>query len=287
MSEERDRRFDRALAEACGAPPIEPDARNRQALEDACRDPSGWLMPSGLAEEMAAGMPRRMRSPDSLAAEAVGRRERLSRAIQFQAARLGSVCRGGHFVYASRKHGPDYVSKDTLFTELQVVRLIAEAMTDLVPCETEVLIAPAVAGVFLVNPVAERIASRDGLRVPYMTWAEKDGGGFRIRDPHKRIVAGRGVTILEDVITTAGSVEKVEDAVIAAGGRVLRIVGIWNRGKERATRRQTAIDCAVEEELPMYDVEHGEACPLCEAGVPVNTDFGHGAEFLAKKAAEG
>jgi|GEM_PF-516554 len=214
------------------------------------------------------------------------RRRLTTLSLKIQTALNGYRIPGSHFVYASGAHGPDYLSKDAAYEEHHLMRDIEEALALLVPPETGILTAPAVAGVFLVRGTTERIADRPGSCVPYMGWAEKDGhDGFKFRTPfRKRIEQGLGVTILEDVVTTSGSVSRVEDAIVAIGGRVLAVVCMWNRGVERATRRGTPIRAAVEVELPMYHAERGESCPLCDAGVPIDTRFGHGKDFLEARA---
>ncbi len=90
------------------------------------------------------------------------------------------------------------------------------------------------------------------------------------RRPHPRIV--------DDVVNTGFSIGGVIAAVRAKGGEVSLAACVCNRGalapEEVCVERLIALADIRLESWP------SEQCPLCRAGVPVNTAYAHGAEYL-------
>lgn len=122
------------------------------------------------------------------------------------------------------------------------------------------------------------------------TWAiyaEKvaDSDSFEIRRGYAEFVKNRPALVIEDVLTTGGSVRKVVDAVRAAGGHVIGVGALWNRGG--VTLEDTCGEGRLVTLINQRLQEWNEAeCPLCCAGVPVNTEVGHGRKFLESKQAQ-
>ncbi len=87
--------------------------------------------------------------------------------------------------------------------------------------------------------------------------------------------------ITEDILTTGGTVLKVIEAVKAAGGEVIGIAAICNRG---GVTSDTLEGIPVKPLLSVrFEAWNEEDCGLCISGVPVRTDLGKGAAFLASK----
>jgi orotate phosphoribosyltransferase len=87
--------------------------------------------------------------------------------------------------------------------------------------------------------------------------------------------------VVEDIVTTGGSVRQTVAAVRAGGGEVTRVMALCNRGGI------TAADLGVPAFAALVtlslDSWEASACPLCRDGVPVNSDVGKGREFLASR----
>jgi orotate phosphoribosyltransferase len=92
-------------------------------------------------------------------------------------------------------------------------------------------------------------------------------------------VVGRRVLVVDDVINTGHSTGLVLDAVRAAGGMVTGVATWINRGnigaEELGVERFVYLDEVHLPSIPAKD------CQLCAEGVPVNTHYAHGAEFVA------
>ena len=94
-------------------------------------------------------------------------------------------------------------------------------------------------------------------------------------------VRGKKCLVVEDIITTGGSVKLTAEAVRVCGGEVVAVACIVNRGGVIAE----AIGVPLLLSLAEVEIETwlADDCPLCSDGVLVNTNVGHGAAFVAKQ----
>jgi orotate phosphoribosyltransferase len=191
--------------------------------------------------------------------------------------------RSGHFVFTSGRHSDTYVNKDALYTYTRdtghLCKEMAERSKDL---GIEVVIGPAVAAAILAQWTAYHLTEIFNKEI-YAAYADKDGqGGFIIKRGYDKLIQGKNVLIVEDLTTTGGSIKKVVAAVKAAGGNVVGVSVLCNRGGVTASN----VDAPKLESLVHVELDSWEAseCDLCKREIPVNTDVGHGKEFLARKA---
>jgi orotate phosphoribosyltransferase len=100
---------------------------------------------------------------------------------------------------------------------------------------------------------------------------------------YDRLVAGKRVLVVDDVINTGESVAETGAAVEAAGGEVATVAALCSRGNAGpAEVRCDDYVWLVEVEIPSWPAAD---CELCRRGVPINTRFAHGADFLAAQRA--
>jgi orotate phosphoribosyltransferase len=197
-------------------------------------------------------------------------------------AKIHAVITDSHLVYTSGKHGSAYVNKDAIYPHTEITsQLCEEIARHFASSGVEVVIAPTTGGVILSQWVAYHLTKITGREV-FGVYAEKDGDGFVIKRGYDKILAGKKVLVVEDILTTGGSVKKVIDASRAVGGDVIGLGALCNRGGI------TVADVSNPPELfalmtIKLDTWDEADCPLCKKGVPVNTDVGKGREYLAKK----
>ena len=197
---------------------------------------------------------------------------------------LGKVSADSHIVYTSGKHGTAYVDKDMIYPHTRetsvLCRAIAEEFRD---SGAEVVVSPEKGGIILSQWVAHHLSELTGREV-LAFYAEKtaDGGFVIKRGGAQRIILGKNVLVVEDVLTTGGSAKKVIEATRAIGGNVVGLGVLCNRGG--ITPQDVAdvpkLTALVNVKLDAWDEV---ACPLCEQNIPINTDVGKGREFLARK----
>jgi orotate phosphoribosyltransferase len=193
-------------------------------------------------------------------------------------AETGAVITGSHVVYTSGRHGSAYVNKDAVYPHPAHVstlcRLLAEAAA---PCHAEVVCGPALGGIILSQWTAHHLGA-------LAVYAEKvPEGGLALRRGYDRLVAGRRVLVVEDIVTTGGSVRQAVAAVRAAGGEVVMAAVLCNRGG--VTAADLGVPALASLVTLSLDSWEEAACPLCREGVPVNTDVGKGREFVASRHA--
>jgi orotate phosphoribosyltransferase len=204
--------------------------------------------------------------------------------------KVGAVITDSHIVYTSGKHGTAYVNKDAVYPHTrETSRLCLEIAREFVDSDIQVVIAPAIGGVILSQWVAHHLSELTGSPLPggrdvLGVYAEKsdDGGTFIIKRGYDKLIAGKNVLVVEDVLTTGGSAKKVVEAVRAIGGNVIGLGVLCNRGG--ITPQDVAdvpeLFALVNVKLDAYDEVD---CPLCAKGIPINTDVGKGREYLARK----
>ncbi len=197
--------------------------------------------------------------------------------------RVGAF-RGGHFVFTSGRHGDKYINKDALYPFTKETSQLCRAMAQRFKDDgVEVVIGPAVGAAVLSQWVAHHLSEMTGKNVAAV-YADKDGeGGFIVKRGYDRLIDGRKILVVEDLMTTGGSVKKVIDASRKAGADIVGVTAICNRGDV------TAKDIG---DLPRFeallnvhlDSWEEKDCPLCERDIPVNVEVGHGREYMKRKA---
>jgi len=205
--------------------------------------------------------------------------------------------RSGHFVLTSGVHSGSYILKDAMYAYTaetsQVCREMAERFKD---ANIEAVIGPAIGAAILAQWVAYHLSDLTGKDV-YAVYADKDGkGGFIIKRGYDKVIAGKNTLVVEDLTTTGGSIKKVVEASRAAGANVVGAVAICNRGNVKKEDVGLSAPAGAKaggqagnlgKFVALVDISleqwPAKECELCEKNIPVNTDVGHGREFLIGK----
>lgn len=188
----------------------------------------------------------------------------------------------GHFVLKSGEHSGHYLNKDKIYIHSDLISALCQAIASQFEYDgIDVVIAPAIGGVILSHIVAGHLSKICGREIPGI-YAEKSGDGktFVIKRNYDKLVSGKKILVLEDVVTTGGSVREVVKIVRACGGNVIGLAAICNRKK--VTRRQVGnpmkFISLIDMNLESWANE--SICPLCKNAIMINTSIGHGTEFL-------
>lgn len=209
---------------------------------------------------------------------------------------VGAVIHG-HFAYAAGGHGDIYVDKNLLFTQPGLLSFMGQALAEecirylvqtikLQNGGSLVVLGPAMGAAIFSPWVALHL--EQCLRIPvFSAFAEKDkGGGFVLNRGYRKLIADKDVITLDDVLTTGKSAKAVVDLIRAVGGNVLGVASIVNRSVSKVNAETFGVPfLATLLDLDLNNWTEDE-CPLCKDGVPVNTEVGHGGQFLEKKHAK-
>jgi len=164
----------------------------------------------------------------------------------------------GHFLLTSGLHSPIYWEKFRVLQfphyTGQLCGMIADHFRGE---EIQVVAGPTTGGIILSYEVARQLGVRS-------VFAEKEGEERAFRRGFS-IDAGERVLIVDDILTTGGSIREVIAAVTRLGGKIIGI-GVL---VDRSERNQ-------EFGVPLFSCHHAitttyqpEDCPLCAARIPL------------------
>lgn len=191
----------------------------------------------------------------------------------------------GHFVLKSGRHSSVYVNKDAIYTNPVTVSILGADLG--VPFREDsvgAVVGPAIGGVILAHCTAKFLSLDNKLMSPdkpgvRSLFADKDDEfGFVIKRGYDAYVADRRVLLVEDILTTGSSIRATAEAVRRAGGTIVGVAAICNRGKCTAESLGVPkLNALVSMDLGTWSPDE---CPLCESRTPINVNVGHGKEFL-------
>ena len=154
----------------------------------------------------------------------------------------------GHFLLTSGLHSPLYVEK---FNVLQH------------PEYTEKL----------CKELAERFKDQNVQTVMGPIFTEREKGVMTLRRGF-HIEPGERVLIVEDIVTTGGSVQEVVNVVKKAGGVIVGVGLLVDRsgGKAEFGVPKDKVQALLHLTVPTYKPEE---CPLCKQGIPMTERGSH------------
>jgi orotate phosphoribosyltransferase len=166
----------------------------------------------------------------------------------------------GHFQLSSGLHSDRYLQCARLLMwpprAEQAGRALAERLSEFSPAA---VVSPALGGIVIGHETAR------ALRVPFL-FAERREGAFLLRRGF-RLDADEPVVVVEDVLTTGRSTREVIETVASSRARVRAVGAIVDRGLPEG-----ALPVPVRSLLSVRASAWPESeCPLCRAGVPVET----------------
>lgn len=171
--------------------------------------------------------------------------------------RVGAVL-DGHFLLTSGLHSPTYWEKAQVLQYPQYTELLCHFIVDHFRDKgIQVVAGPTIGGVILAYEVAKQLGTR-------AIFAEREGE-TRVFRRGFSVAPGERVLIVDDILTTGGSLHQMVDAVKGIGGNVVGIGILVDRSTEEVDIGIPLFSChkAV---VPTYKPD---TCPQCRAGIPL------------------
>jgi orotate phosphoribosyltransferase len=169
------------------------------------------------------------------------------------------VTREGHYRLTSGLHTNLFLLSSMVQQyPVQLARLAAAMAYPFRDQGVQVVAGPAVGGVILAYEVARALGAR-------AIFAEKIGDGRMALRRGFRVGRGERVLVVEDAVSTGGSMRKVMDAVRPYGPHIVGASVIIDRSGG-AVDLGVPLHALVTMTVPMWEPA---ACPLCRAGSPV------------------
>ena len=162
----------------------------------------------------------------------------------------------GHFLLTSGRHSDKYMQCARLFQYPDVAEKFAKELASRFT-DVDLVAGPAIGGIILAYEVSRHLGVRN-------VFAERETGAMTLRRGFD-IPKGARVLVVEDVITTGGSVREVMGLVRQLGGEIVGVGSIVDRSNGKVDFGVPL--CAV---LAM-EVESWEMdkCPLCRERWPL------------------
>jgi orotate phosphoribosyltransferase len=168
------------------------------------------------------------------------------------------VLKEGHFLLTSGRHSARYLQCAQALKHPDIAAKLCRLLTEeLEEKELDLCIGPAMGGIIVAYEMAR------SLGVPAL-FAEREGGAMTLRRGFA-VKPGEKVLVVEDVITTGGSVREVMEVVQNSGGLVTEVAVLVDRSGGSAVfdvPLRSLLTLAVESYAPAE-------CPLCRQGLPL------------------
>ncbi|KJS48908.1 orotate phosphoribosyltransferase [Desulfosporosinus sp. BICA1-9] len=171
--------------------------------------------------------------------------------------RKSSALLEGHFLLTSGKHSAQYMQCAQVLQYPERAAILAEGLASVFrDLEIQTVIGPATGGILVSHEVAKALGVRS-------LFTERENGIMRLRRGFT-LSPGERVLVVEDVITTGGSVREVLSVVrefeaipVGVGVLVDRTGGTVDFGLPQSS--------IIQLEIQAYEAQE---CPLCAQGIP-------------------
>ena len=201
---------------------------------------------------------------------------------------VGAIVTNGHFVYTSGRHSSIYINKDALYAHTRIISSLCQLMAHPYDADQiDIVVGPVLGGIVLSQWVAHHLNVNRTAGETLAIFAEKGDDGvnkkFFFGRGYDKFIPDRNILIVEDLLTTGGSVRQVVETVRSYGGNIVGVSVLCNRGNVQSVDvGNVPIHALISLSLETYTEQE---CPFCQQQMPINTELGKGRAFLIKKQA--
>ncbi|XEQ93330.1 Orotate phosphoribosyltransferase [Sporomusa carbonis] len=162
----------------------------------------------------------------------------------------------GHFLLTSGLHSPLYVEKFQVLQYPKHTEKLCAALAERFTNDNiELVVGPVTGGIILAHEVGKHLGTR-------AIFTERENGKMALRRGFV-IEQGQRVLIVEDIVTTGGSVKEVIDVVREHGGIPVAVGMLVDRSGGKADFGIPA-QALLHLTIPTYQPDD---CPLCKEGI--------------------
>ena len=160
----------------------------------------------------------------------------------------------GHFILSSGRHSARYLQSALVLMDMgNAAKLAAELIGKINPDDYDMVVSPAIGGLVIGQEVARQ------LEKPFIFTERKEGEmqlrrGFTIADQARLLV-------VEDVVTTGGSVRECMDVVRQHGGKPLQVLAVVDRAPDVRERFDVPFASALKLNVATFEANN---CPMCK-----------------------
>ncbi|MBR2216360.1 MAG: orotate phosphoribosyltransferase [Selenomonadaceae bacterium] len=165
----------------------------------------------------------------------------------------------GHFLLTSGLHSPHYVEKFNVLQHPEYTQKLCEAMAEkFKDAAIDTVVGPVMGGVLLAHETGKALGTR-------AIFTERENGkmtfrrGFTLRE-------GERVLIVEDIVTTGGSIKEVIEVVKSLRAIPVAVSMLVDRSGGKADFGDVPATALLRMNVETYTPEE---CPLCRQGIPM------------------
>ena len=165
----------------------------------------------------------------------------------------------GHFLLTSGLHSPHYVEKFNVLQHPKYTELLCKAMAEkFKDQDIDTVVGRVTGGILLAHETGKALGTR-------AIFTERENGKMTFRRGFS-LKKGERVLIVEDIVTTGGSIKEVIDVVREFEGIPVAVAMLVDRSNGKV--QFDGVPCTA---LLHMDVEAytPEECPLCKEGTPL------------------
>ena len=173
--------------------------------------------------------------------------------------KAGALMRG-HFKLTSGLHSDEYCQCSRVLEHPEVAEELGRMLADRFRKQkVDVVVSPAIGGIIIGYEVARALGVRS-------VFAERGAGGAMALRRGFRVAPGECALVIEDVVTTGGSVKEVASLLDEAGAEIVAFGFIMDRSRSPLDLPAPAEALLAGRKMETYQPD---SCPLCEAGLPI------------------
>lgn len=162
----------------------------------------------------------------------------------------------GHFILSSGRHSANYLQSALVLALPERAQKLGESLAQQVDtADYDLVVSPALGGLIIGHEVAR------ALRLPFI-FTERKEGEMQLRRGFT-ITRNARVLVVEDVITTGGSVCECMAVVQAHGGNPTHILAVVDRAPISNDRFAVPHQTLLAMDVKTYSADR---CPLCQSG---------------------
>lgn len=165
------------------------------------------------------------------------------------------VLLNGHFILTSGRHSNQYMQMARALQYADVTEKLCKSLAEpFLDKEVDVVVSPAVGGLIVGYETSRELGVKN-------IFCERENGIMTLRRGFK-IEPGEKVLVVEDVVTTGGSVKEVISVVEEAGGVIVGVGVLVDRSNGK-TNFGYPLNALLPIEVISYEKDE---CPLCKEG---------------------
>jgi len=165
---------------------------------------------------------------------------------------------GGHFILSSGRHSARYLQSALVLMNIDHATKLAQELISKVDDteQIDMVVAPAIGGLVIGQEVARL------MQKPFL-FTERKEGEMQLRRGFSIPEAAR-ILVVEDVITTGGSVCECMAVLREHGGKPVQVLAVVDRAPDETGRFDVPYATAIELNVETHAADD---CPICRVGL--------------------